>query len=143
MENLAEKALRSDPCWSVTSCGIPPLVESQSKLSVTQILARYEVTPNEFALATTHRAIIRERGELLREVLEALREMPIPVLLPLHPSTRSAIKDHHLEALIEPGTNLRVMPPVKYRNDRPLSNRIVLSDSGGLIKSPSRNLRHP
>ena len=111
------------------------VLESQSNLT-SQVLDRYQVVPNGFALATTHRASIRERPELLKNVLEAFREMPIPVLLPLHPSTRSAITLHHLEKLIEPGTSLRVVQPVKYSEMIVLlSNcRIVLTDSGGLIK---------
>ena len=112
------------------------MLECQSTPSVTEVLSRYQVTSNGFALATTHRAIIRERSDLLRNVLEALRELPIPVVLPLHPSTRSAIEHHRLHSLIEPGTNLRVVPPVKYSEMLLLlSNcRMVLSDSGGLIK---------
>lgn len=138
METLAREGLaeRSVLVGDIMLDTTRRMLECQSNLSVPQILARFGVTQNEFALATTHRAIIRERPELLRDVLEALREMPFPVVLPLHPSTRSAIKDHHLEALIEPGTNLRVVPPVKYSEMIVLlSNcRVVLSDSGGLIK---------
>jgi len=138
MENLAREGLaeRSVLVGDIMLDTTRRMLESQSKLSVTEILARFGVRSNEFALATTHRAIIRERGELLREVLGALREMPIPVVLPLHPSTRSAIEHHHLEALIEPGTNLRVVSPVKYSEMIILLSgcRMVLSDSGGLIK---------
>src|SRR6266850_1942754 len=112
------------------------MLDRLSEEFISGVLKTFGLVRNEYALATTHRAIIRERPELLRNVLEALREMPFPVILPLHPSTQSAIKDHHLEALIEPGTNLRVVPPVKYSEMIVLlSNcRVVLSDSGGLIK---------
>jgi UDP-N-acetylglucosamine 2-epimerase len=99
------------------------------------VLKRYGVAPNEFGLATTHRAMIRENPSLLRNVLEALREMPFPVLLPLHPSTLAAVKQHGLEDLTMPGTSLRVVPPVTYSAMLALlcSCRIVLSDSGGVI----------
>lgn len=112
------------------------MLERQSEEAVAGILSRFNVTRNGFALATCHRAVIREQRELLQAVLEALREMPFPVVLPLHPSTRSAIKQHGLEALIEPGTSLRVVPPVKYSEMLALLStcRIVMSDSGGLIK---------
>ena len=112
------------------------MLERQSRSNLSEILGRFGVVPNEFALATTHRAAIRERREFLRDVLEALRELPIPVVLPLHPSTRAAIAQHRLEALIEPGSNLHVVPPATYSEMIALLSqcRIVLTDSGGLIK---------
>lgn len=132
-EGLAERSvLVGDIMLDTTRC----MLERQSHEMVEDILHRFGVTPNGFALATCHRALIREQRELLQAVLEALREMPFPVILPLHPSTRSAIGEHGLESLIDPGTSLRVVPPVKYTEMLALlSNcRMVLSDSGGLIK---------
>jgi UDP-N-acetylglucosamine 2-epimerase len=132
-EGLADRAVLVGDIMLDTTRRV---LESQSNLYVAQVLERYQVAPNGFALATTHRAIIRERPELLKNVLEALREMPFPVVLPLHPSTRSAIALHNLGKLIEPGAALKVVQPVKYSEMIVLlSNcRIVLSDSGGLIK---------
>ena len=100
------------------------------------VLNRFGLVRNEYALATTHRAIIREQPDLLRNVLEALRELPFPVLLPLHPSTQSAIKHHELDDLIRPDASLIVAPPVNYSEMLALlcQSRLVLSDSGGLIK---------
>jgi UDP-N-acetylglucosamine 2-epimerase len=100
------------------------------------VLGRFGLVRNEYALATTHRAIIREQPDLLRNVLEALREMPFPVLLPLHPSTRSAIHQHGLDYLTRPGASLIVSPPAKYSEMLALLShcRLVLSDSGGVIK---------
>ncbi len=103
---------------------------------VNKILGAFGLVRNGFALATTHRSIIRERPELLRNVLEALREMPFPVILPLHPSTQSAIKQHGLDDLTKPGASLIVVSPVKYSEMLVLlsHSRLVLSDSGGVIK---------
>lgn len=101
-----------------------------------QTLARYGLEQNGFALATTHRAIIRESPELLGNVLQALRDMPIPVVLPLHPSTQAAVQQHRLEKLTAPGTSLIIVPPIRYCEMLVLLSHcsMVLSDSGGLIK---------
>jgi UDP-N-acetylglucosamine 2-epimerase len=103
---------------------------------VNRTLATFGLEHKQFALATTHRAIIREQPDLLRNVLEALREMPFPVVLPLHPSTQSSIRQFGLEHLTKPGASLTVIPPVKYAEMLVLLShaRLVLSDSGGVIK---------
>jgi UDP-N-acetylglucosamine 2-epimerase (non-hydrolysing) len=112
------------------------VLERISEGSTKQILKRFGVSINEYALATTHRAIIRETPELLRNVIEALRELPYPVILPLHPSTQAAIRQYGLEDLTRPDASLIVVTPVKYSEMLALlaHARLVLSDSGGLIK---------
>lgn len=112
------------------------MLDRLSEDYINGILNTFGLVRNGFALATTHRTIIRERPKLLRNVLEALREMPFPVILPLHPSTQSAIGQHRLEYLTQPGASLIVIPPVKYAEMLVLlsHSRLVLSDSGGLIK---------
>jgi UDP-GlcNAc3NAcA epimerase len=104
--------------------------------AVARTLDAYGVQKNGYALATTHRAVIRESSALLRNVLQAFRTLPFPVILPLHPSTRSAIEQHGLGDLLASGTSLKPIAPVRYSDMLVLlSNcRVVLSDSGGLIK---------
>lgn len=138
MRNLSREGL-AERSWLVGDIMLDTTVRMLNRLSegfVNKTLAGFGLARNEFALATTHRAVIRERPKLLRAVLEALREMPCPVILPLHPSTRAAITAHSLVDLIAPGMSLKVVPPVKYSEMLALlsSCRLVLSDSGGLIK---------
>jgi UDP-GlcNAc3NAcA epimerase len=138
MQNLAREGLggRSSLVGDITLDTTLRMCECLSEDFVNLTLANFGVTRDAFVLATTHRAIIRESPELLRNVLEAFREMPFPVLLPLHPSTRSAIEYHRLEGLIRTGGSLMVVPPIKYSEILVLLSNchIVLSDSGGLIK---------
>jgi UDP-N-acetylglucosamine 2-epimerase len=138
MDNLAAEGLggRSLLVGDIMLDTTLRMLERLSDAFTAETLQKYGVAEEAFALATTHRAIIRETPDLLRNVLEALRAMPMPVLLPLHPSTRSAIAAHGLEELIRPGTSLRVVPPIKYSEMLVLLShcRAVYSDSGGLIK---------
>ncbi len=138
MEILKEEGLlqRSVMVGDIMLDATVRVLDRLSEGYVNKILGAFGLVRNGFALATTHRSIIRERPELLRNVLEALREMPFPVILPLHPSTRSAIKQHGLDDLTKPGASLIVVSPVKYSEMLVLlsHSRLVLSDSGGVIK---------
>src|SRR5262249_1240254 len=132
-EGLAKRSLLVGDIMLVTTLR---LLERLSEGFVKNTLAKFNLCPDNFILATTHRAITRENPALLRGVLEALREMHLPVILPLHPATRFAIEDHNLVSLIAPDKSLIVVPPVKYAEMLALLRncRLVITDSGGLIK---------
>jgi UDP-N-acetylglucosamine 2-epimerase len=132
-EGLAERSLLvGDIMLDTTLYMLERLSESCAK----NTLARFGLRPDSFILATTHRAIMRENPDLLRDVLEALREIPFPVILPLHPATRSSIERFNLAKLTVPDRSLIVVPPVQYATMLVLLQncRAVITDSGGLIK---------
>jgi len=89
--------------------------------------------PNEFILATVHRAENTDNPERLRNITEALNEISqeIPVVLPLHPRTAKIIKNSDLKI-----DNLLIIEPVGYLEMVFLLNRckLVMTDSGGLQK---------
>ncbi|MFO1054797.1 MAG: UDP-N-acetylglucosamine 2-epimerase (non-hydrolyzing) [Planctomycetota bacterium] len=86
-----------------------------------------------FALATLHRAENTDDPARLRSIVGALRECPIPVVLPVHPRTRQA-----LERLGDPasGGSLRLVEPLSYFEmlGHLAAARFVVTDSGGLQK---------
>jgi UDP-N-acetylglucosamine 2-epimerase len=112
------------------------MLERMSEQFSQSVLDKFGLVRNEYGVATTHRAVIREQPDLLRNVFEALREVSFPVILPLHPSTEAAIKRHGLDELTKPDSSLIIVPPVRYSEMLALLShcRMVLSDSGGLIK---------
>jgi len=57
-----------------------------------------------FILATIHRAENTDDPARLKAILTALGQAPLPVLLPLHPRTRSRIETFQLEHLLKPLT---------------------------------------
>jgi UDP-GlcNAc3NAcA epimerase len=88
--------------------------------------------PRDFYYATVHRQENTDDRLRLSGILEALGRLPHPVVLPLHPRTRTRMKTFKLSA----PPNLRIMEPVSYVASLGLSlgARAVLTDSGGLQK---------
>ncbi|CAN5873122.1 O-antigen biosynthesis protein WlbD [soil metagenome] len=85
-----------------------------------------------FCYATVHRAELTDRPAVLRGLLEALSALDRPVLLALHPRTRTALEDAGIEQRF--GPNLTIVPPVGYLESLALARaaEMIFTDSGGL-----------
>ena len=86
----------------------------------------------QYAMATLHRAANTDSPQRLRRILAALSRLPWPVLLPLHPRTRNAMKRDGLTA----EGRLVLLEPVGYLDFAALvaHSHHVLTDSGGVQK---------
>jgi UDP-N-acetylglucosamine 2-epimerase (non-hydrolysing) len=87
--------------------------------------------PGGFVLATIHRPENTDDPERLRVILDQLAKLGLPVLLPLHPRTRLAVRRHGLTQALD---RLRVLPPADHRTFLGLASvaRLIVSDSGGV-----------
>jgi len=87
-----------------------------------------------FVLATVHRPRNTDDGERLAAILDALREIPDPVVFPVHPRTEAALRDQGLYDTVR--AELRCIDPVGYLDFVRLlegADRVV-TDSGGVQK---------
>src|SRR5207248_39558 len=82
-----------------------PIAAERSRL-----IGDMALTPGEYVLATVHRAANTDDPTRLADILEALAFLREPVVLPLHPRTRAALRatDIEIEAPV------RVIEPVGY-----------------------------
>lgn len=91
--------------------------------------------PEQFILATIHRAGNTENTERLKSIFRAFDKIcqEIPIILPLHPRTRKIIQDLKLKTS---NFKLQLVEPVGYLEMVYLLERctIVMTDSGGLQK---------
>jgi UDP-N-acetylglucosamine 2-epimerase len=94
-------------------------------------LAKMDV-PEDYYFATVHRQENTDDKSRLQGILDGLGSLPHPVLLPLHPRTRSRLKAFKLR--VPP--NVTTLDPVSYTGSLGLilGARAVLTDSGGLQK---------
>ena len=90
--------------------------------------------PDEFVLATAHRAGNVDDPERLAALVDLLCAVPYRVVLPLHPRTRARLETAGLLARVE--ASLTVTPPLGYLDFTSLlvRARAVLTDSGGVQK---------
>ncbi|MEL6182062.1 MAG: UDP-N-acetylglucosamine 2-epimerase (non-hydrolyzing) [Myxococcota bacterium] len=132
-EGLADKAVLVGDIMLDTTLHV---LGQMPEETITEYIRTHGVEPQRFLLATAHRAALRKDPERLRQVFEALREQPLPVLLALHPSTQHSLERHHLTELLEEGSALHVIPPQPYAVILSLLKGCVgvITDSGGLIK---------
>jgi len=91
--------------------------------------------PNEFALATIHRAENTDSIENLSSIFSALNKIASqqPIIIPLHPRTSQILKK---SSSIQIDKNVQIIEPLGYLQMLYLLKRcsIVLTDSGGLQK---------
>jgi len=98
---------------------------AKDKLSISDI-----TNERDFYLSTVHRAENTDDKERLQNIFSALSELDKPVVLPLHPRTRSKLEG------IRFNDNIKIMEPVSYLEMILLLRNCskVLTDSGGLQK---------
>lgn len=98
------------------------------------------LSPKEFCLATVHRAENTDDEQKLVNILEALMEigqMIRPVVLPLHPRTKSVLERIRFRLpQLNQNSELYLTPPVSFIDMVMLEKnaKIILTDSGGIQK---------
>ena len=102
-----------------------------------RILIQYHLMPEDYVLATIHRAENADCGEKLRGIVEALKEIAtsgLKIFFPVHPRTKKALEAFELLASLP--ANLILNDPVSYKDMILLTRhaKAVLTDSGGLQK---------
>ena len=86
-----------------------------------------------YAVLTLHRPANVDHPDTLRALLDVVAEInrSLPVVMPLHPRTRSNIEKFGLTALLD---GLHILPPIGYLEMLGLMRdaKLVLTDSGGI-----------
>jgi UDP-N-acetylglucosamine 2-epimerase (non-hydrolysing)/UDP-GlcNAc3NAcA epimerase len=92
--------------------------------------------PQQYLLATAHRAGNVDDDARLEALVGLLCSMPQPVVLPLHPRTRRRLTETGLLERLERADRLQLTEPLGYLEFAALlgSAAAVLTDSGGLQK---------
>jgi UDP-GlcNAc3NAcA epimerase len=101
-----------------------------------RVLEQLELSHQNYILATIHRPENTDNLERLSTLIGALADLAreIPVLLPLHPRTRTILEREGM--LDDAARNLRLIAPVGYIDMIVLEKhaRLIATDSGGVQK---------
>lgn len=133
MAHLANEGLQ-DRAVLVGDVMYDAVLHFGEKSTKTKILERLSLSPEGYFLATLHRAATTDNHTALGAVIAALDEISrdiSPVVMPLHPRTRQALKLADVKV-----EHMRLVEPVSYLEMQGLLRgcRAVLTDSGGLQK---------
>ena len=100
------------------------------------ILKELGLKPKSYILATVHRADNTDDPDRLRAIFDGLGKVAaeIPVVLPLHPRTRAALKRYEMADQAPRG--LHLIDPVGYLDMLRLESdaKLIATDSGGVQK---------
>ena len=104
--------------------------EKAEKLSA--VLDRLRLHPQQYILATVHRAENTDEPLRLATIIEGLGRSVLPVVLPLHPRTRGRLESTDLS----PASNIAFVEPLGYLDMVMLEKNaaLIATDSGGVQK---------
>jgi UDP-N-acetylglucosamine 2-epimerase (non-hydrolysing) len=104
-----------------------PIAEKKSKILES-------IAFSEFALATAHRAENVDDFHVLKNLLEAFAEAPLPIIYPMHPRTQKMLRKNNLFSKIKKLDNLMILPPLSYLDFLVLmkASKLIITDSGGI-----------
>jgi UDP-N-acetylglucosamine 2-epimerase (non-hydrolysing) len=102
----------------------------------TDVLARLDLQPSQYAVATLHRPANVDARETLLATLDALSAIAarMPLVFPVHPRTVARARDLGLVDRLQKTPGLRTIDPLGHHDFVTLmaSARLVATDSGGI-----------
>jgi len=101
----------------------------------TRILKDLQLESKEYILATVHRPQNTDCTESLKQILDALAQIDLKVIFPVHPRTRKIITES-LPGDYFSNKHVKFIDPVGYLEMLLLQQnaRVVITDSGGMQK---------
>jgi UDP-GlcNAc3NAcA epimerase len=107
--------------------------------ATSSVLQDLQLKPKQFYLCTVHRAENTDSRERLTQIFRALTEIArpdCPVIVPLHPRTKSYLANYKLHTMLAANPSVRLIEPVDYLDMIMLEKHaaVILTDSGGVQK---------
>jgi UDP-N-acetylglucosamine 2-epimerase len=108
-------------------------VSFKDKADKSDITSKLDLTNEEYAILTAHRAENVDDPAKLKRLLQAIQKAEMPVIFPIHPRTKERLKDNGISL---DSTNIRTIDPVGYIEMLALlkNAKVAITDSGGLQK---------
>lgn len=134
--NLQAEGIPAERTFFVGNVMIDTLFLNRERARESRVLERLHVTPRGYALCTLHRPSNVDSRRDAENTVRALEVLcaQLPVVLPLHPRTRSKLESFGLLERVQALPGIAIIEPQGYLDFLALMDnaRVVLTDSGGV-----------
>ncbi|TKJ24122.1 MAG: UDP-N-acetylglucosamine 2-epimerase (non-hydrolyzing) [Promethearchaeota archaeon Loki_b32] len=138
--NLKREGISSDKIFFVGNIMIDVLIMNLEKAKELNLLDKYNLKKNDYALITLHRPSNVDTKENLEKMLNILNflQEKIKVFFPIHPRTKKNLEKFDLEKNIK-DLNIVLSHPIGYLEFLNLmtNSKLILTDSGGIQEEAS------
>lgn len=135
-ENLRAEGIPVERIHMVGNVMVDSLFLHLERAKASTIRQDLGVSNSDYAVLTLHRPSNVDDQETFTGIIKALSQIGrrLPIVFPVHPRTRKAIKDLGLEELVKNCEGLQLIDPLGYLDFMWLYSgaRLVLTDSGGI-----------
>ena len=133
----ASENLKSENVWGkiyVTGNTVIDAVLQHLCIAEEKSTIMEEIHYDSFILTTAHRAENVDNPEVLRNLVEAYLEAPLPIVYPVHPRARKRLIQNGLWRKLRNSKNVQLLPPVGYFDFLTLMKNcsFIVTDSGGI-----------
>jgi UDP-N-acetylglucosamine 2-epimerase (non-hydrolysing) len=92
------------------------------------------IPSEDYVLLTLHRAENVDNPEILSNIIDSIRTIPMTIIFPLHPRTRMNLRKFGLEKKMLDSENIRMIQPLGYFDFLKLMKycKFIVTDSGGI-----------
>ncbi len=134
--NLAAEGVKAEKVFFVGNVMIDALMANRKRAAASDVLKRFRLEENAYAVLTLHRPSNVDAAEPLERIVAALEVIrdKAPIVFPAHPRTLKNLQRFGLLERLERGGKVRVVEPLGYVDFLRLTDasRMVITDSGGL-----------
>lgn len=132
MDNLINEGLGRLSCLTGDIMADAILENVQKALHSSDVLNTHNLQEGRFCLLTLHRPANVDDFEQLRNLLDALGKVEMPIVWPIHPRAEKMLHQFHLQMPL----NIRVISPLGYLDfiRMQAASKAILTDSGGIQK---------
>jgi UDP-N-acetylglucosamine 2-epimerase (non-hydrolysing) len=138
--NLKKEGIIADKIFFVGNVMIDTLITNLEKAKNMNLLDKYNLKKNEYALITLHRPSNVDSKENLEKMLNILTflQEKVKVFFPIHPRTKKNLEKFDLEKKIK-DLNIVLSNPIGYLEFLNLmtNSKLILTDSGGIQEEAS------
>lgn len=135
-ENLLREGVAPEKIKRVGNIMIDSFENCREAIENNRYFTNLKLNKNGYCLVTLHRPSNVDGIENLSKICEVLIEIgkKIPVIFPVHPRTRTRLKEYNLLSSLEKCSSLKILEPLSYLDSMNLvmNAKFVLTDSGGL-----------